>query len=123
MNCKKYLKDNGYEGLAEEINPLGIGHEFCDQELEGREVNTAEFFRWFFVESQGNLAIDHLEQKFSELKIIEHFGSTWKLKSSRDQYSIGFLFGMMEDIQNQFNISEYSVAQTTLEQIFNMFAL
>ena len=30
---------------------------------------------------------------------------------------------MMEDIQEQFDISEYSVAQTTLEQIFNNFAL
>ena len=30
---------------------------------------------------------------------------------------------MMEDIQKQFDISEYSVTQTTLEQIFNNFAL
>jgi hypothetical protein len=29
----------------------------------------------------------------------------------------------MEDIQSKFSISEYSVAQTTLEQIFNNFAL
>ncbi len=29
----------------------------------------------------------------------------------------------MEEIQAKFNISEYSVAQTTLEQIFNMFAM
>jgi len=29
----------------------------------------------------------------------------------------------MEDIQDQFEISEYSVAQTTLEQIFNNFAM
>jgi hypothetical protein len=30
---------------------------------------------------------------------------------------------MMEDSQANFNISEYSVAQTTLEQIFNQFAM
>jgi hypothetical protein len=64
-----------------------------------------------------------LEPKFKEFHIIEHYGSSWKLKVSRDNYSIGFLFGMMEDIQAEFNISEYSVAQTTLEQIFNTFAL
>ena len=29
---------------------------------------------------------------------------------------------MMEEIQKQFDISEYSVTQTTLEQIFNNFA-
>lgn len=30
---------------------------------------------------------------------------------------------MMEDIQAQYDVSEYSVTQTTLEQIFNAFAL
>jgi hypothetical protein len=29
---------------------------------------------------------------------------------------------MMEDVKEQFKISEYSVNQTTLEQIFNNFA-
>lgn len=29
----------------------------------------------------------------------------------------------MEDIQKDYNISEYSVIQTTLEQIFNNFAI
>lgn len=60
---------------------------------------------------------------FSECAVIEHYGSSWKLKVARDNYSIGYLFGMMEDIQSEFAISEYSVAQTTLEQIFNSFAV
>lgn len=63
----------------------------------------------------GGKACEHLENLFSRFDLIEHFGSSWKLKVSRDKYSIGFLFGMMEGIQAQFNISEYSVAQTTLE--------
>jgi len=67
--------------------------------------------------------MDFLEQKFNQFKIVEHYGSNWKLKVSRDNYSIGFLFGMMEDIQTTYEISEYSVAQTTLEQIFNNFAI
>jgi hypothetical protein len=41
---------------------------------------------------------------------------------SRDNYSIGYLFGLFEDIKEQFFISEYSVSQTSLEQIFNNFA-
>lgn len=64
-----------------------------------------------------------MEKKFNTLEILEHFGSSWKLKVSRDNYSIGYLFGMMEGIQTQFSISEYSVISTTLEQIFNNFAL
>jgi len=44
------------------------------------------------------------------------------IKVSRDEFSIGYLFGMMEDIKAEYQISEYSVSQTTLEQIFNNFA-
>jgi len=58
----------------------------------------------------GNEALDHLENMFKKFAVIEHYGSTWKLKVSRDKYSIGFLFGMMETLQERFNISEYSVA-------------
>jgi len=62
-----------------------------------------------FIEGQGARAIDNLKAKFNQFRILEHFGSSWKLKVSRDTYSIGFLFGMMEDIQKEYQISEYSV--------------
>ena len=54
--------------------------------------------KWQFVEGRGNAVIDYLEPMFKEFKIIEHNGNSWKLKVSRDEYSIGFLFGLMEDI-------------------------
>jgi len=60
---------------------------------------------------------------FQTCAVVEHYGASWKLKVSRDDYSIGYLFGMMEDISQEFAISEYSIAQTTLEQIFNNFAI
>ena len=81
----------------------------------GQSVEAGEFLRWQNAETFGNNALVFLEKKFNQLEIVEHYGSNWKLKVSRDNYSIGFLFGMMEDIQKQFNISEYSVTQTTLE--------
>lgn len=68
------------------------------------------------------MMIDMLENKFSECTIVEHYNNSWKIKTSRDNYSIGFLFGMMEEQKDQFQVSEYQVSQTTLEQIFNNFA-
>ena len=50
------------------------------------------------MEVNGNKALDHLDGVFSQCEIIEHFGNTWKLKVSRDKFSIGFLFGMMEEL-------------------------
>ena len=121
--CEKILNQNGYGFLIEEIKKDGQGEEFHYQFESGLQINTTEFLRWQFAEGQGNKAVDHLETLFREFVILEHYGNSFKLKVSRDNYSIGFLFGLMEDIQTQFDISEYSVAQTTLEQIFNNFAL
>ena len=36
--------------------------------------------------------------------------------------TIGFAFGFIEGQKTEFKISEYSVSQTTLEQIFSAFA-
>jgi len=43
--------------------------------------------------------LDFIEGKFEECNTIEHYGNSWKVKVSRDSYSIGFLFGLMEDVQ------------------------
>lgn len=59
-SCKRYLRDNGLDALAEEINPDGLGHEFCEEELDGRRIDAAEFIRWQFTESQGDRAINFL---------------------------------------------------------------
>ncbi len=59
---------------------------------------------------------------FTSVEVLEHFSNSYTIKVSRDSYSIGYLFGYMEDIKNEYSISEYSVSQTTLEQIFNNFA-
>lgn len=120
--CKAYLQQQGRDDLADELDGAGIGSEFVDLEARGMPIVPEEFFRWVFLESSGNKMIDMLEGKFEECEIIEHYGNSWKVKTSRDSYSIGFLFGMMEEIKPQYDISEYQVSQTTLEQIFNNFA-
>lgn len=63
----------------------------------------------------GNNVIDFLEPMFNKFEILEHYGNSWKLKVSRDKYSIGYLFGLFEDKKAEYNVSEYSITQTTLE--------
>ena len=86
-----------------------MGEEYGKILKSGIKINAIEFIRWQFTEGQGNNATEFLEQKFKEFEVFEHYGSSWKMKVSRDNYSIGFLFGLMEEIQPQFDISEYSV--------------
>ena len=83
---------------------------------------TDELIRWIFSETKGAEIIQELEMIFSTLQIIEHHGNNYKFKVSKDGHSIGYLFGYMEDIKTKFDVIEYSVSQTTLEQIFNNFA-
>lgn len=121
-NIRFYLQNNGHADLAEEITPDGIGSEFYNLEAQRIQIREEEFFQWVFTESKGNALIDFIETKFKQMDIIEHYNNSWKLKLSRDDYSIGFLFGMMEDVKEEYEVNEYQVSQTTLEQIFNNFA-
>ena len=74
----------------------------------GQEVQAPEFIRWQFSEGMGDKCIELLTPKFQSVEILEHYGQSWKLRMSRD-YSIGYLFGLMEDIKGEYQISEYSV--------------
>lgn len=116
------LEKTGYADLASEICPEGAGEEFHAALSKGQEVDALEFYRWQHTEGKGAEALHHLqsEYKFRSFEELEHYSNTWKLRVSRDSengtnYSIGYLFGMMEDIQAMFDISEYAIAQTTLE--------
>lgn len=88
----------------------GIGADFVALEQKGEAIVPEEFVRWYHTESRGNKLIDHLETQFQQCDVIEHYSNSWKMKVSRDSYSIGYLFGMMEDVQDQYEVSEYQVA-------------
>lgn len=96
--CKVILQNQNNVEMMDDITKDGIGSEYFNLFQENKKTNAGEFFRWQFTEKMGNQALDYLEQKFNEFKVVEHYGSSWKLKVSRDNYSIGYLFGMMEDI-------------------------
>jgi hypothetical protein len=93
-----------------------MGSDFY-KELNGPKgsVNCDEFIRWVFSETRGSSIIAKLESMFTSLEVLEHFSNSYKIKVSRDQYSIGYLFGLMEGLKASFSVSEYSVSQTTLE--------
>jgi len=57
-------------------------------------------------------------QDFGIVEILEHYSDYFKFKIHKTEKSIGYLFGLIESKKEEFAISEYSVTQTTLEQIF-----
>ena len=54
--------------------------------------------------------------------MIEHYGNYMRLRVERHNKSIGFLFKLIEELKDEHQLEDYSVSQTTLEQIFQGFA-
>mmetsp|Transcript_23996 Transcript_23996/g.21319 ORF Transcript_23996/g.21319 Transcript_23996/m.21319 type:complete len:89 (+) Transcript_23996:569-835(+) len=67
--------------------------------------------------------IKDLVTRFGDLELIEHYGSSYKIKLPAFNLSVGTIFEIFEeDYKGKYNLSDYSVTQATLEQIFNGFA-
>ena len=59
---------------------------------------------------------------FEKVEILEQCGEFFKLRVPKEGKTIGWLFGQLEHEKRRLGIEEYSVTQTTLEQIFQNFA-
>jgi len=55
--------------------------------------------------------------------LIEQCSDFFKFRVPKEDKTIGWLFGNIEDNKITLRISEYSVNETSLEQIFATFAL
>lgn len=78
--------------------------------------------QYLFIQQNGFRIIQKLVSVFKSVELLEQCADFYKLKVPRGEVTIGYLFGMIEDLKTDFNISEYSVTQTSLEQIFQQFA-
>jgi len=57
-------------------------------------------------------------ETFNQVEVLEFYGNYMRLRIERLNKSIGTVFGIIEGFKEQYNVSSYSVSQTTLEQIF-----
>ena len=67
--------------------------------------------------------IKKAENYFESIILTEYIDNNFlfKMKKNQDTKSIGFFFGLFESNKNDCFVTEYSIRQTSLEQIFNMF--
>ncbi len=103
---------------------------FQEASSSGRLLATS-FYTWLSISKQALKVLTLLSTDFpsGSLSIIEHYSDYFKLKlvkqDNNDEtsvISIGKLFGLIERCKDASLISEYSVSQTTMEQIFQSFA-
>jgi ATP-binding cassette subfamily A (ABC1) protein 3 len=122
-NLKLALQAATVEDLFENIAEHESGAHLFEEIKENKKVDVKSLAEWIILEKIGMNINGWLEKEFRNIRLIEHFGSYYKFKlEKREDITIGGLFGKIEDAKDALKIEEYSLSQTTLEQIFNMFA-
>jgi len=59
---------------------------------------------------RGIKVIAKLAAQFGRVEVLEHFSNYFKLRVLRQDKTIGFLFGLIEDLKEEIGIQEYSAS-------------
>lgn len=104
------------EYLVMELKENGLGHDLYKEAIgQNGFVNVTNFITWLHVQINGQKIIQLLLNDFRQVELFEQFNDYYKLKIPRVDKTIGYVFGLIENKKQAFQISEYSVSQTTLE--------
>ena len=96
-----------------------------DMNLNGN-INIRVLLSWIFFVENAIKFIMKGKNYFEEIILPEYIENNFlfKMKKSKsNNYSIGFFFGLYEESKEECFITEYSIQQTSLEQIFNKFSM
>ena len=117
---KKINKSNFEKYLVKE----GIGRKIYHEVTVNGDINIQALINWTRYVTCGMKMIKVVLPHFKEVILSEFIENNFlfKIKKSADLKSIGFLFTILEKEKEECEITEYSIQQTSLEQIFNKFA-
>ncbi|KAJ8535329.1 hypothetical protein ON010_g13409 [Phytophthora cinnamomi] len=89
-------------------------------------IRAEAFCAWCVEETRFNALKDYLQQAFGAdgVVVLERQSEfcRFKVRGDSKDVKLSRMFALVEDIKSKMHIREYSVSQTTLEQIFNSFA-
>jgi ATP-binding cassette subfamily A (ABC1) protein 3 len=109
--------------ILDMIRPDGLGSDLAvEADLDGGNVRLRNLLEYLKSQTHGFSIIRYLTQSFEQVEVLEQCGEFFKLRVPKEGKTIGWLFGRLEQEKRNLGIQEYSVSQTTLEQIFQVFA-
>ncbi|KAF1321194.1 Abc transporter a family member 1, partial [Globisporangium splendens] len=89
-------------------------------------VRAEAFCSWCVEETRFDVLNDFLKKSFGADGVVvmerQNDFCRLKLRGSNDQLKLSKVFALVESVKTTMHVREYSVSQTTLEQIFNQFA-
>lgn len=97
--------------MYEEVKQNGLGHELWKQADDNKgAVQVKSVVQWNHVHTYGRLLIEKLVEDFGEVEIVEQYSDYFKFKVPRvEGKTIGYLFGLIEQVKLECEIGEYSV--------------
>ena len=124
-NINDILNSINKENYIDEFKKGRLGEKLLKDIEKSNGVKMAHLINFiFYVENAikfVNYGLDNFEKVIIEENMDNNFLFKMKKKEKEDK-SIGYLFGLYENHKEECFITEYSIQQTSLEQIFNKFA-
>jgi ABC-type multidrug transport system ATPase subunit len=122
--AKDILKRINKEKYCKYLEKEGIGRKIYHEITVNGDINLQTLINWSRYIKCAMKMIKVVLPHFKEVILSEFIENNFlfKIKKSSDSKSIGFLFTLLEKEKEPCEITEYSIQQTSLEQIFNKFA-
>jgi len=122
-NIEQILNQLGDGNFIKELNNKGFGSKIIRDISINGGIPIRTLINWTFFIKNALKFIKSAKNYFENIILTEFIDNNFlfKMKKNSDTKSIGFFFGLFEDNKNNCYVTEYSIHQTSLEQIFNRF--
>ena len=123
-NLTQILNSLNKSSFLDELKPGRLGGRLIKNINLNGYTQILTLLNWIFFVENALKFITHGNEYFSQIILSEYIENNFifKLLKGKEQKSIGFLFGLFEEKKDECHVTEYSLQQTSLEQIFNKFA-
>ncbi|KAG3111793.1 ABC transporter A family member 1 [Phytophthora idaei] len=113
--------------LAERITPSHpTGYSLAAAMERDGFIRAEAFYSWCVEETRFDTLNDYLVNAFGSDGVLvmerQNDFCRFKVRGSDNKVKLSKMFALVENVKTDMHIREYSVSQTTLEQIFNSFA-
>ena len=103
-----------------------LGGKLIDELNEKGHISLGKILLWISYSTSVFSLINLIKEHFEEISITDFKDNNYIIRIKRNknkgEKTIGFLFGLIEDNKKNFNIGQYFLQYSSLEQIFNDFA-
>ena len=124
FNClEECLKLYHFEKYIKFISKDLFGAKIIEEfEIYGK-IKFNKILYWIYYLNNFFNFVNIILEKYKEIYCIDYTENNFIIKIKKEKNkSIGFLFGLIEDNKHKYNIEQYDLKLTSLEQIFNKFA-